>query len=305
MTRPGSPSVSPSVLGRLRDLVSLRAFRADPYDMTVPLAERFAGQRLLLVLLYPDAVRWLEATFGRDTAIRDLGGASRNSGTPEELASLLRPAREAAGKEGHVAVAYNFGFSALKTSQVRRTGSLWAQVKSRPESVLGSDYEGGHAYSLVLHPILDTAVAFSYNLGFITSVEKGLAAAGLHCVRLQNTAGSLLAAACREAGGAPPEPVLVVSGNSVVFLDVGAPTDHEWLALRSRCDHATADRAADRRPLAYLNQVLPPRGRIRAVFDWPSEAAGWAPRLQELRPEIEFVPALSSKCPAAAALVAD
>lgn len=273
--------------------------------MTVPLAERFAGQRLLLVLLYPDAVRWMEATFGRETEFRDLGGASRTTGTPEELASLLRPAREAAGKEGHVAVAYNFGFSALKTNQVRRGGKLWAQVKSRPESVLGSDYEGGHAYSLVLHPILDTAVAFSYNLGFIASLEKALGAAGLHCVRLQNSAGSLFAAACREAGGAPTEPMLVVSGNSVLFLDVGAPTDHEWIALRSRCDHAAAERTADRRPLAYLNQVLPPRGRIRAVFDWPSEAAAWSSRLFELRPEIEFLPAVSSPFPAAAALVAD
>ena len=303
---PPPTSLAPrTTIDRIRDLLSLQAFRADPFDMTAPLSERFSDTRLVTLQVYPDAVRSAEVSFGRKRSIRELGTFNRVTGAPEELTALLKQAGASAGRTGHVAVAYNYGFSVLKTTSVRRSTQLWSQVKARPETVLGSDYEGGHAYSVVLHPALETAVAFSYNLGFVTQLEKSLEQAGLRCVRLQNTIGSLFAAAVRDNTGAPADPLLVVSGNSVVFLDIGPAPDHEWLALRSRCDNATADRAAERRPLAYLNQVLPNRGRVRVVFDWPAPSADWSGRLYELRPDVEFVPVTAEPQPAVAALTAD
>lgn len=299
-----APSAPRNTLDRIRDLLSLRAFQADPLDMTVSLAERFAGGSLLALMIYPDAVRWAEIGLGRTRSMRELGSSSRVTGSPDELTALLREAGKAAGRSGHVVVGYNYGFSVLKTTSVRRNSHLWSQIKTRPETVLGSDYEGGHAYSLVLHPALESGVAFSYNLGFITQVEKSLEQAGLRCIRLQNTVGSLFAAAVGASEGGATDPLLVISGNSVVFLDVGPAPDFEWLALRSRCDNATADRTAERRPLAYLNQVLPNRGRVRVVFDWPAPSADWSARLFELRPEIEFVPASTEAHPALAALTA-
>lgn len=276
-------------INQLMNLLTMRAFRPDAFDMTAPIKLRFARQKLLGIVIYPSAVKLAKYHFGSSLHIEMIGTINREGSSDNELVRILgNIARENPGMPA--IVAFNYGFNAVKSFTVKRTDTLWSMLKENPQRVIGDEYEAGHSYSVVLHPSRESSIVFSYEQAMITSLERLVEQSGIRCVRLQHTIGSLFAQIMDTYKGAIPCNLLILSGNSVMYLEIEPKADHEWMLLRNRTENPSSGAVEVKRQQNLVEQVLPKEGDLILCIDQIAEQEhlGWAERLKELRPKLNI-----------------
>lgn len=275
---------------QLINFFSLRAFRPDPFDMTAPLQTRFLRRKIIAFAVYPTVLKSAEIYFaGSNPRIKLLASAPRAQGDDHELLGLVKEAAEMAPQAKHSLVLYNYGFNALKSFNIKRTETLWMQLKSSPSAVLGDDFEPNHQYSLVHHPVRDNSIVFAYEHNAINHLEKLFESAGLPAVRIQHTIGSLFTNLCQQYNGEIPAPVVIISGSSVFFLDVDPANDFEWMLLRNRSENPVRSAVEEKRQMNFLNQILPPKGTILLVTDEIDASHSWEDKIREKHPELKIM----------------
>ncbi|MBN1403121.1 MAG: hypothetical protein JW942_01465 [Opitutales bacterium] len=274
---------------QLMNLLSLRAFRPDAFDMTAPLRLRFVRQRLLGIVIYPNCVKLAKLHFGNTAHVEMIGTINREGPSDNELVRILSNiAKENPGL--CAVVAYNYGFNAVKSFTIKRTETLWSMTKDNPQRVLGDDFEAGHSYSIVPHPTRESSIVFSYEQTAITSIERLLEQSGIVCVRLHHTIGSLFAMLVETYKGIIPCNTLIISGNSVMYLEVDIKSDHEWMLLRNRSENPSSGAVEAKRQRNLIEQILPKDGDLLLCVDQQGsdEHLGWEARLKELRPALKI-----------------
>jgi hypothetical protein len=271
------------------NLLTLRAFRPDGFDMTAPIRMRFTRQRLLGIIIYPNCVKLAKYHFGGTAHVEMVGTINREGASDNELMRILgNIATENPGVPA--IVAYNFGFNAVKSFTVKRSETMWSMLKENPQRVLGDDFEAGHSYSVVQHPTRESSIVFSYEQTVITALERMLEQSGIVCVRLQHTIGSLFAELVETYKGIIPCSTLIISGNSVLYLEVDVKADHEWMLLRNRSENPATSAVEVKRQRNLVEQILPKEGDIVLCVDQQvaEEYLGWEARLKELRPKLNI-----------------
>ncbi len=271
---------------QIANLLTLRAFRPDPFDMTAPLKARFARKRLLGIVIYPNAVKVARIHFAGTTHVEMVGLINREGPADTELLRILdNIAKENQGLPA--VVAYNHGFNAVKSFAVKRSDVLWSNLKENPQRVLGEDFEGGHSYSVMHHPARESAIVFAYEQTVTNSIERVVEQAGLQCVRLQHTIGSLFPHIVDSYRGNIPHNLLIISGSSVLYLEVDQSADHDWSLLRNRSENPATGAVEVKRQRNLIEQILPKEGDlILCVDQQQDEHLGWEDRLRELRPKL-------------------
>jgi hypothetical protein len=275
------------ILTQIINLLTMRAFRPDAYDMTAPIKLRFARQRLLGIIIYPSSVKLAKYHFGSTTHVEMIGTINREGTSDNELVRILSNiAKENPGMPA--IIAFNYGFNAVKSFSVKRNDTLWSMLKENPQRALGDDFEAGHTYSVVLHPSRESSILFSYEQAMITSLERLIEQSGLHCVRLQHTIGSMFAQIMDSYKGVIPCNLLILSGNSVMYLEIDPKSDHEWMLLRNRTENPSTGAVEVKRQQNLVEQVLPKEGDLILCVDQivEKEHLGWEERLKELRPKL-------------------
>jgi len=271
------------------NLCNLRAFRPDGFDMTASLKVRFTRQRLLGIIIYPNCVKLAKYHFGGTVHVEMIGTVNREGPSDNELMRIL--SNVAKENPGVLAVvAFNYGFNAVKSFSVKRSETLWSMIKDNPQRVLGDDFEAGHSYSLVQHPTRESSIVFSYEQTVITSIERLLEQSGIVCVRLQHTIGSLFSMLVDLYKGVIPCSMLMISGSSVLYLEVDARADHEWVVLRNRSENPSTGAVEVKRQRNLIEQILPKDGDLLLCVDQQvaEEHLGWDARLRELRPSLNI-----------------
>lgn len=270
------------------NLFTLRAFRPDPYDMTAPIRARFARRRLLGVVIYPNAVKVARIHLTGNVHVEMVGLINRDSPSDNELLRILSNiAKENPGVPA--AVAYNYGFNAVKSFSVKRSETLWSSIKENPQRVLGEDYEAGHTYSVVHHPMRESALVFAYELTVVNAMERMLEQSGLECVRLQHTIGSLFEHVLDSYRGNIPSNMMIISGSSVLYLEVDRSADHDWTLLRNRAENPATGAIEVKRQRTLIDQILPREGDLLLCVDQQQdEHLDWETRLRELRPKLNI-----------------
>lgn len=274
-------------LTQIVNLLTLRAFRPDAFDMTAPIKLRFARQKLLGIVIYPSAVKLAKYHFGSTLHIEMIGSINREGTSDNELVRILSNiAKENPGIPA--VIAFNYGFNAVKSFTVKRSDTLLTMLKENPQRALGDDFEAGHSYSVVLHPARESAIVFSYEQAMITSLERLIEQSGIRCVRLQHTIGSMFSELMDTYKGAIPCNLLVISGNSVLYLEIDTKADHEWMLLRNRTENPSTGAVEVKRQQNLVEQVLPKEGDLILCVDQivEKEHLGWEDRLKELRPKL-------------------
>ncbi len=272
---------------QLVNLLTLRAFRPDAFDMTAPLRMRFARQRLIGIVIYPNCIKLAKLHFGSTVHVEMVGTINREGPSDNELMRILSNiAKENPGVPA--VVAYNHGFNAVKSFTVKRSENLFALLKENPQRVMGDDFEAGHSYSLVQHPTRESSIVFSYEQTVITALERILEQSGIICVRLQHSIGSLFAEVVETYKGIIPHNMLIISGCSVLYLEVDVRSDHEWMLLRNRSENPTTGAVEIKRQRNLVEQILPKEGELILVVDQQGadEHLGWEARIKELRPKL-------------------
>jgi hypothetical protein len=276
------------------NLLTLRAFRPDAYDMSAPIRLRFARQKLLGIVIYPNCVKLAKYHFGSSVHVEMIATINREGPADNELVRILgNIAKENPGMQA--IVAYNHGFNAVKSFTVKRGDTLWSMLKENPQRVLGDDFEAGHSYSVVMHPTRESTIVFSYEQTMITGIERVLEQSGIQCVRLQHTIGSLFSYLVDMYKGVIPCNTLILSGNSVLYLEVDIKADHEWVMLRNRTENPTSGAVEVKRQRNLVEQILPKDGDLLLCLDQQVEAEhlGWEQRLKELCPKLNIKTPLS------------
>ena len=270
---------------QILNLLSMRAFRPDAYDMCAPMKARFAKQRLLGIAIYPNCVKLAKYHFGGTVHVEMLGTIKREGTADNELVRILSNiAKENPGMQS--VVAFNHGYNAVKSFTVKRSETLWSMLKENPQRVLGDDFEAGHSYSVVQHPTRESSVVFAYEQSSITALERLLEQSGIACVRLQHTIGSLFPLIVDSYRGVLPCNTLIISGNSVFYIEVDVKGDHEWALLRNRSENPTSGAVEVKRQRNLIEQILPKDGELLLCVDQQveEEMLGWEARIKELRP---------------------
>ncbi len=276
-------------LKQLLNLATMRAFRPDAFDMTAPIRVRFAHQRLLGIVIYPNVVKLAKYHFGGSVHVEMVGSINREGSSDNDLLRILgNIAKENPGLPA--VVAYNFGFNAVKSFTVKKSENLWSSLKENPQRVIGDDFEAGHAYSVVQHPARECSIVFSYEQTVVAGIERILEQAGLQCVRLQHSIGSIFAYLADAYKGILPCNTLIISGNSVLYLEVDPKADHEWMMLRNRSENPVASAVEVKRMRNLIEQILPKDGDVLLCVDQlvEQEYLGWEQRLRELRPALNL-----------------
>jgi hypothetical protein len=276
-------------LTQIVNLLTLRAFRPDPFDMTAPIKLRFARQKLLGIAIYPTAVKVAKYHLSGNAHVEMVGTINREGSTDNELVRILTNiAKENPGVPA--VIAFNYGFNAVKSFTVKRSDTLWSMLKDNPQRVLGDDFEAGHAYSVILHPQRESSIVFSYEQAMITSLERLIEQSGIRCVRLHHTIGSMFAQIMDAYKGIIPCNLLMLSGNSVFYLEIDAKADHEWMLLRNRSENPSSSAVEVKRQQNLVEQVLPKEGDLILCIDQivEKEHLGWEERLKELRPKLNI-----------------
>jgi hypothetical protein len=276
------------------NLLTLRAFRPDAFDMTAPIKLRFARQKILGIAIYPNCVKLAKYHFIGATHVEMIGTINREGPSDNELVRILgNIAKENPGVPA--IIAFNYGFNAVKSFTVKRSDTLWNMLKDNPQRVLGDDFEAGHAYSVVQHPTRESSIVFSYEQTMITGLERIIEQSGLQCVRLQHTIGSLFSYLVDMYKGVIPCNTLIISGNSVLYLEVDIKADHEWVLLRNRTENPTSGAVEVKRQRNLVEQILPKDGELLLCLDQQVEAEhlGWEQRLKELCPKLTIRTPLS------------
>ena len=273
---------------QILNLLSLRAFRPDPYDMTAPIKARFARKRILGIVIYPNAVKVARIHLAGTTHVELVGAINREGPSDNELLRILSNiAKENPGV--YAVVAYNYGFNALKSFSIKRSETLWMALKDNPQRVMGEDFEAGHSYSVVHHPTRESAIVFSYEHAVINSIERLLEQAGILCIRLQHSIGSLFTHMMDIYRGNIPCNMLMISGSSVLYLEVDAAADHDWSLLRNRSENPATGAVEIKRQRNLIEQILPREGDLVLCVDQlQDEHLGWEDRLRELRPNLNL-----------------
>jgi hypothetical protein len=280
---------STSLGTQLINLITMRAFRPDAYDMTAPIKMRFTHQRLLGIVIYPNCVKVAKYHFGGTVHVEMIGTINREGPSDNELVRILANiAKENPGMQA--VVGYNFGFNAVKSFTVKRGDNLLSMLKESPQLVLGDDYESGHSYSVVMQPARENSIVFSYEQTLIAGIERALEQSGISCVRLQHSIGSLFAYLLEIYKGSVPCSTLILSGNSVLYLEVDTKPDHDWLLLRNRTENPTTGAVEVKRQRNLVEQILPKEGDLLLCVDQQveSEHLGWEQRLKELNPKLNI-----------------
>jgi hypothetical protein len=257
--------------------------------MTAPLRVRFVRQRLLGIVIYPNCVKLAKYHFGGTVHVEMVGTINREGPSDNELMRILSNiAKENPGVPA--VVAFNYGFNAVKSFTVKRSETLWSMIKDNPQRVLGDDFEAGHSYSLVQHPTRESTIVFSYEQTVITSIERLLEQSGIVCVRLQHSIGSLFSMLVDLYKGVVPCNLLMISGSSVLYLEVDNRADHEWSLLRNRSENPSTGAVEVKRQRNLIEQILPKDGDLLLCVDQQGsdEHLGWEARLRELRPTLNI-----------------
>jgi len=271
------------------NLLTLKAFRPDRFDMNAPLKIRFARERLLGIVIYPSCVKLAKYHFSGTVHVEMVGIINREGPSDNELVRILSNiAKENPGIPA--VVAFNHGFNAVKSFSVKRTDTLWSMLKENPQRVLGDDFEAGHSYSVVQHPTRESSIVFSYEQTVITGIERILEQSDITCVRLHHSIGSLFSQLVDIYKGVIPCNMLIISGNSVFYLEVDNRADHEWVLLRNRSENPSTGAVEVKRQRSLIEQILPKDGDVILCVDQQvaEEHLSWESRLRELRPNLNI-----------------
>jgi len=274
-------------INQLLNLLTMRAFRPDAFDMTATVRTRFARQRLLGIVIYPNVVKLAKYHFGSTVHVELVGSINREGSSDNDLQRILSNiAKENPGIPA--IVAYNYGFNAVKSFTVKRSETLWSMLKENPQRVIGDDYEAGHSYSVVQHPARECSIVFSYEQTVVSNIERMLEQSGIVCVRLQHAIGSIFSLLAEQYKGVLPCNTLIISGNSLLYLEVDPKADHEWMMLRNRSENPVTSAVEVKRMRNLVEQILPKEGDILLCVDQlvEQEFLGWEQRLKELRPTL-------------------
>ncbi|HNX04565.1 MAG TPA: hypothetical protein PKI32_03650, partial [Opitutales bacterium] len=115
-------------INQLLNLLTMRAFRPDAFDMTATVRTRFARQRLLGIVIYPNVVKLAKYHFGSTVHVELVGSINREGSSDNDLQRILSNiAKENPGIPA--IVAYNYGFNAVKSFTVKRSETLWSMLK--------------------------------------------------------------------------------------------------------------------------------------------------------------------------------
>jgi len=278
-------------LQHIMDLLTLKAFRPDPFDMTVSIAKRFHKEAILGIIIYPGSVKFAKIKFGNHTTVTPIGIMTRKHGDDTELIQFINAAQKESSCR-YAVVGYNYGFNALKSFNIKRTDNLWSQLKDTPSIVLGDDFEVGHQYSLEHHPNRDVSIVISYDNYYAEQIEQLMGNTNVEIVRIQHTIGSVFRGVCQRFEGLLRYPLLILSGSSVFYLKVDESPDREWMLLRNRSENPNMNNVETKRQLNFVEQILPEKGELLLYVDEIHMDSKWADVIKKMNPNLRLVNAL-------------
>ncbi len=218
----------------LCELLSGRAYRAKPADVTVPLSKRLAGESAIVLVVAKEQAAALPIQFSETGALKVGRSRQVTARQPGDVARVLR--QEAATvRASTVILVVSLGWQAWVTNRASRSSEhnkafeRFRLLQEEPEQVL-SQAKADLIYTAVDHPVLDRAVVFGCKRRDLEELLQEVRLAGLTVasVRLGVAAQLELWLHSKEAAVLDRD-LLVSDGMSVLYLntesgDFSSPT---------------------------------------------------------------------------------
>lgn len=207
------------------ELITGRAHRVHPGDVTRPLGERFAGQTILLVMLAKEKaatvrVQFDEAGRARIGETRQIAGRGQG-----ELARVLQAEARFTGARWAMAV-FALGWQSVLGVRSSRPGPDGAPFDrfrlplEQPELFCGYP-QNDSFYSTVDHPTLDRSVVFSLKRKDVEEVLQDFRSANLSTASIRiGVAAQLESWLAAQDTDPTGQDILVTDGLSVLLLQV-------------------------------------------------------------------------------------
>ena len=205
------------------ELLSGTAFQAHPMDAGVPLAKRFAGKSVILLMTTRERAATLRVEFEKDGRQRLHSPRQIAQRSKGELVSVLR-AEARACKAEWVVVSLGSGWQAQYSNRSLRGGV--GTEDGQQELLLRNDPglflakpAGDCLYAAVDHPVLDRAVVFSVKRREVESLAEDVREAGLGLAAVRVGMAALLESWFeRHGAGACQRDLLVSDGLGVLLV---------------------------------------------------------------------------------------
>lgn len=230
----------------INDMLTFRAFRAEPDDNTAPWSKRFARESTLAINIGRRRTTWMA---------RDKSGNFRDAGAVDgdfkDIVGQMGTEWRAITDNGWCAVSLNQRFVMTLEVNLSRRAGLEEQLRTNPKAVLGAKAERGKKYNLLHNPESNTSVLLSCDEEVINKTlaalkDNGLAtgrvSVGIYGMMLDLIDQVTEARRARTVTN-PGEPfgsvvLIACCAGSVCVL---SQKEEQWTELRSRSDLYTDD----------------------------------------------------------------
>jgi|GEM_PF-4275724 len=174
------------MLGSFLDILTFKAFKPDPLNFNVPLADRFVGSEVVGLAIGERSLRATVASVGSSGKLVDFSESVVRGYVPERLAHEVHSCLEEFGCE-HVVLLFRSG-SEVTRSGITYRGTYEEQrlaLEEEPGKVLGYEPEQDEGNLIVTSPEFDISLLFTYQNLWLKEIIETVESVGVSVCRSQ------------------------------------------------------------------------------------------------------------------------